>query len=128
MDLEAALRTIVSVLSRDAAPAAPVQPEAPLFLTVAQFAERRQLCERTVRNLIARGMPCERPTRRIVRIPVAKAEAWIAAETARASVEAAERRGRLAGRKKDPARGIDTQVPTNDGPVVVKHHKGNEAA
>ena len=82
-----------------APPLPPPAPHAPDFLTVAEFAERRSVSEKTVRRMIADGLPHERPRPRLIRIPVTKAEAWIAGQTARAEMDLAEKRGTVDARR-----------------------------
>lgn len=75
-------RELVSLLAAEQAP-----PPAPAYLTIEGFAERYQVSTRTVRRMIARGMPFRRPRPLAVRIPVAAAEAWIASAPERAAPE-----------------------------------------
>ena len=59
--------------------------DAPPWLTIQGFAARLQMSTKSVRRLNAAGMPHERPRPRAVRIPVERAEAWIAAAPGRAA-------------------------------------------
>lgn len=73
----------------------PVQ-ETPAFLSPAEFANRLGIAESTVRRLMAEGLPYLRPRPKLVRIDVAKAEAWLetrSTEPRSAAVDA--RRGML---------------------------------
>jgi len=67
------------------------QPEGPPppWLSIDGFAERIGVHPNTVRRMIADKMPHERVRKRIIRIPVAKAEAWIREQSARLAAERA---------------------------------------
>ncbi len=80
-------------------PSAPIAPKEPEFMTVAEFAQRLDVCERTVRNFIKAGMPHVRPSLRIVRIRVEAAERWLVEQTGRGSAARAMMLGRLASRR-----------------------------
>lgn len=70
---------------------ASAQPPAPEYLSVADFAARLAVSPRAVRGMIADGMPSVRPRPRTIRIPVARAEAWIAARDGTAMTDARRR-------------------------------------
>jgi len=61
-------------------------PSEPRYLTIREFAARLRVREETVRTWKTEGMPVFHVGRRIVRVPVAEAERWLAerAERARA--------------------------------------------
>lgn len=84
---------LMAPTSKDEAPTAP-------FLSIEDFAARLHLSTRTVRRMIAEGMPHTRPRKHTVRIHVARAEAWITARAATGT--AAERPAHLDG----PAVGV----------------------
>ena len=75
----------VELMAELAAQEAP--PPAPKYLTIQGFAAYLCLSDKTVRRMIKAGMSCRWPRARAARIPVAEAEAWIAAnpEKARAA-------------------------------------------
>jgi len=73
-DLDALVERVADAVIRKLRPA----PETPEYLKVRAFAERRDVCEETVRRWTGEGMPVERIGRRGVRIPVAAAETWLA--------------------------------------------------
>jgi excisionase family DNA binding protein len=58
--------------------AAPAQQPLRDYETKKQFAERLSVSLRTVDNLLARGMPHVKLTRKLVRIPRVAADEWIA--------------------------------------------------
>lgn len=58
------------------------QTKAPPWLSIEGFAARLGISPRTVYRLLDEGLPHERVRRRIVRIPVERAEAWIARQSA----------------------------------------------
>jgi hypothetical protein len=66
-------------------PAPPPAPAAPEYLSIADFAARLAITPKAVRGMLADGMPHARPRPRTIRIPVARAEAWIAERTAAAA-------------------------------------------
>lgn len=59
-------------------PVAPVQQPFRDYESKKQFAERLSVSLRTVDNLLARGMPHVKLTRKLVRIPRVAADEWIA--------------------------------------------------
>ena len=61
-----------------AGPVAPVQQPFRDYESKKQFAERLSVSLRTVDNLLARGMPHVKLTRKLVRIPRVAADEWIA--------------------------------------------------
>ena len=89
---------LVSV--RPTAPAEPPPPVLPEYETVAEFAARLGLSEKTVRRMLASGLPHERPRPRLIRIPVNKAQTWLAEQTALGNVEAARHRATIDARRK----------------------------
>lgn len=62
------------------APEAPIPP--PAYMTPIEFARHVRLAPATIRRMAGEGMPHTRPRRRLIRIKVAEAEAWIAARSA----------------------------------------------
>lgn len=87
------------VAIRPTAPAVPAAPAPPEFMTVAEFAERLGVCERTVREMLKAGMPHVRPSPRVIRVRVALAERWLADETNRRSAARAMKLGTIAARR-----------------------------
>lgn len=87
------------VAVRHTAPAAPLPPALPEYETVAEFAARLGVSEKTVRRMLASGLPHERPRPRLIRIPVSKANLWLAEQTAQNSVETARRRATIDARR-----------------------------
>lgn len=77
---------------RAAAPPPEPTTEPPPYESIAGFAARLDVSEKTVRRMIVEGMPHKRPRPRTVRIPVADAEAWIAGQTERGGIAMAQRR------------------------------------
>lgn len=71
------LEQLLVLAKADAAPR-PIAPPVPEYLTIADFAARLAITPKAVRALIRDGMPSVRPRPRLTRIPVARAEAWIA--------------------------------------------------
>ena len=64
------------------------------YLTVAELAARLAVQpQKTVRRMLADGMPHERPRPRLIRIPVARAESWIAGQSEHDRIALATRRG-----------------------------------
>ena len=95
-----ALAALCAALADTGTPVAPDAPPAePEFTGVAEFAQRRRVSVKTVRRMLDDGMPHERVRRRLIRIEVAKAEAWIGRNTDRGSVERATRLGRVVSRR-----------------------------
>jgi hypothetical protein len=70
-------------------------PEAPAQATTAEwrsidgFAERWNVSAKTIRRMIAEGLPHDRVRKRLIRIPVRRADAWIVEAAARAAAERA---------------------------------------
>jgi excisionase family DNA binding protein len=99
-DVATALELLLAALRAPpppaAAPAALVEPE---FMTVADFAQRLGVCDRTIRNMLKAGMPHVRPTPRVVRIRVAPAEKWLADETNRGRATRAMKLGAIEARR-----------------------------
>lgn len=84
--LTTALQAVLDALGAPATPSARPVPEGPpeaQFMTVAEFAARLGVCEKTVRDMLKAGMPHVRPTPRIIRVRVALAEKWLAEATNR---------------------------------------------
>src|SRR5262245_35639136 len=88
------------VAVRPAAPAAPVPLALPEYETVAEFAARLGVSQKTVRRMLGSGLPHERPRPRLIRIPVDRAQRWIAEQTAIGNVETAQRRATIDARRK----------------------------
>jgi hypothetical protein len=99
-DVATALELLLTALRAPPAPAVPAEPVAPDFMTVADFAQRLGVCERTVRNMLKAGMPHVRPTPRVVRVRVVLAEKWLADETNRGSAARAMKLGAIAARRR----------------------------
>lgn len=70
---------LIEELSKAEPPAPPLAP----YLSILDFAHRLRVSKRSVERLIHDGLPVERVRKRIVRIPVAAADAWIATEAKR---------------------------------------------
>ncbi len=95
------LQTLLNAAKANDTQAPLAAQAAPTFLTVAEFAERLHVGEKTVRRMVSDGMPHERPRPRLIRIPLAKAEAWIAAQTDKASIAHAQERATVDARRGD---------------------------
>ena len=106
LPLLVALRGLLdTAIGESTATPAAAPASAPAFLSVADFAARIEATEKSVRQMIADGMPSVRPRPRLTRIPVAKAETWMAERsrpTPSASVDAARRRATLDAHRGDP--------------------------
>lgn len=90
----AALVAVVALLAAELASMPPVEPPpapvAYVYMTVPQYAAHIQVSTRTCRRLLADGLPAVRPRPRMVRIPVAAADAWLAARARSATVAAVQ--------------------------------------
>jgi hypothetical protein len=85
------------IASAEIASAPPVASSVPMFLTAFDFGERVHMTADTVRELCAEGMPHVRPRRRLIRVKVAEAEAWLEKRSV-GTTKAAEM-GKIAARK-----------------------------
>ena len=97
--LEALLEAV-----RPSAPAAASLPVLPEYETVADFASRLGVSEKTVRRMLSSGLPHERPRPRLIRIPVERAQKWLAEQTARGDVEVARRHATIHSRRREANR------------------------
>lgn len=95
-----ALAALTAALAGTATPRPSASPPVdPAFLDVTEFAERHRVSTKTVRRMIDDGMPHERVRRRLIRIELAKAETWIAEQTARGAAARGAELGRLTARR-----------------------------
>ena len=92
--LEALLEAV-----RSPAPAAVPSPGGLQYETVSDFASRLGVSEKTVRRMLASGLPHERPRPRLIRIPVMRAQKWLAEQSVGGELEAAQRRATIDARR-----------------------------
>ena len=70
------MRDLAERVLRETAPERPAPAVDALYLSIAQYGERRAVSASTVKRWIARGMPVVR-VHRLIRVRVADADRWV---------------------------------------------------